>query len=643
MAFDGAAFDPGAFDVVSVPSLIVSQSPDFVVLAEVQIMEPLAVWTAAGGGLTSTWYAAYSTQIATTIIGGGIYRRLDLVRQNATALISRASAALVDANLGSYFHDTANSRIYVSTAAGTHPDLAALIGVWFTLFFSTRSVSFTDAQPVYAPLITGTLPTLKSEMPDPLFGSITSDTGELGLLNGDGLFDRLSRQYTWRNKKVTFKLGGASGTAYSAFVTVATMLINSLQVTDEVATLQLEQIGTLLNQSIPPRTFGDGFSHDDAGEGVLGLSQPWVFGVPLDCPLPLIDKTVLEGEYQFIDLLLTDAVCVVNTVYAIDRASGVRTTLPQADYLDNTFSVIVTNAAYNWATHDILADITAYTTPTFATIVTSILTEMGVPVDYINMTAVHDEAPQHLGVYLKEAQPAADVVRTLEQSVRGQIYIAADGGWRGRVPSISAPADFTLTDEDFMSWEADSDLQAVLNEVRVQYDYRHHSGSASETSSSSDAVRYGSETTDTHRVFTHLRNLSDATPLAGHLRFFAERPSARIRFEERGLILMEAQAGDVVAVTRDRAPNARTGRYDGHLLRLIQVEKSLGPETPTVRGVLEDMGGQTDRIARCMGAAEDVNWSAATDAQRGVYGFCCDTSGYIDSTDALTRELKVAY
>jgi hypothetical protein len=99
-------------------ALLASVTPDFVVLAEVQPMEPLAGWTAAGGGLTNTYYCSFLSQIATTIAAGGLYRRLDFVRQNAATLTSRASAALVDANLGSYFLDTSTNRLYVSTNTG---------------------------------------------------------------------------------------------------------------------------------------------------------------------------------------------------------------------------------------------------------------------------------------------------------------------------------------------------------------------------------------------------------------------------------------------------------------------------------------------------------------------------------------------
>jgi hypothetical protein len=156
---------------VAYDALIASDTPDCVVLVEVQPMEPLGGWTSAAGlGLANTYYCAFLSQIQTTIVPGGLYRRLDSVRQNATALTLRASAALVDANLGSYFLDTATNRLYVSTTSSASPETFALLGAWFTLFFSTTTVSLSGT-PLYAPMITGALPTLTSEMPDTLFGT----------------------------------------------------------------------------------------------------------------------------------------------------------------------------------------------------------------------------------------------------------------------------------------------------------------------------------------------------------------------------------------------------------------------------------------------------------------------------------------
>jgi hypothetical protein len=635
-------------------ALIASATPDPVVLAEVQPMEPLAGWTAAGGGLTNTYYCSFLSQIATTIVPGGLYRRLDSVRQNSAALTSRASAALVDANLGSYFLDTTTNRLYVSTNTGASPNTFALIGAWFTLFFSTTTVSL-SGQPLYSPMISGSLPTLSAEMPDTVFGATISSSGALSLLNTDGVFDRLSKQYVWRNKLVTFKLGGQS-LAYSDFTTLETLRINSITVSDEVASLQLEDIGNILNQSLPTRTWGDGTysggrAPTDPETGINGLSQPIILGTVYGCPCTFAGGVVGDefwfavdanagtyGSYQYI------------TVYAISRATKVGTQLAPGDWAASGAQIEILSAIFTHDTYDIVADlrnIATVASETFGTMARAILELCGestANIDTAAFTAADAAAPQVLARYIGAPTSGADLMRELEQSVLGQVYRGADGRWTCRVltPDIpSAPVD--LTDADCLSWNPESDLRSTLNEVRVRYGHAPFADDWLEVSSSDDAVLYGAETSDSHRLDTWLTDSDDATALAQHLRFFRGTPAMVIAAEQRGLSLISARLGDLVSVTRGRAPNARTGTYDTHLLRIAKIDKVLGGDAPIVTVCLEDLGGQADRIFRLAGSGSTLTWATATPAEKARYGFLGDTNRYIDSTDPLTRDGKALW
>jgi hypothetical protein len=637
-------------------ALLASATPDFVVLAEVQPMEPLHTWTAAGGGLTNTFYAAFSTQIATTVVAGGIYRRLDSVRQNATALTVRASSALVDANLGSYFHDTATNRLYVSTTTGVSPDTFALVGAWFTLFLTSTSVSL-SGQPLYSPIITGGLPTLTSEMPDTLFGATISASGSLSLLNGDGLFDRLSKQYVWRNKVVTFKLGGGA-LAYSDFATIETLRINAIAVDDEQATLQLEEVGNILNKSLPLRTWGDGTYSGSPIPAlpqmdIFGLSQPLVFGEVDSCPMALGDRSagVSDNWYAFDANAGLYGSCAFLAVYAVNRTTKVAVLLsPGFDYATSGAVVTVTNATYFYETYDIIANlfnVTTGVTPTFGAMALAILRisgESDANIDTAAFTAADAAAPQVLARYVGEPVIAADLMRELEQSVNGQVYKGSDGRWTCRLLTVDLPASIVeLTEPDLVSWIPGEDLRTTLNEVRVRYRHQPLADEWLEASATDDAVLYGAETSDAHRIDTWLTTTAAASALAGHLRFLRGTPAMTIESEQRGLSLISSRVGDLVSVTRTRAPNARTGSYDGHLLRIVKIEKALGGDVPIVKVWLNDLDGQTDRIFRLLPSASTLTWSTATAQEKARYGFLGDANRYLDATDPLTRDGKALY
>lgn len=641
---------------VAYDALIDSEMPEFVVLMEVQPMEELKGWTAAGGGLTNTYYVSFTAFIATAVVAGGLYRRLDEVRYNATALTSRASAALVDANLGSYYFDTAASRLYVSLAGGVNPETATFVGAWFTLFFSTRGVSFSD-QPLYYPLIDGDLPAESAEMPDSMFGSIVSDTGAVSLLNGDGVFDKLSRLYVWRNKRATFRHGGV-GLAYTDFAIIDTLRINTLDANDENAIVQVEAFGNILNKSLPLRTWGDGTlfnapSPQQAADGIQGLPQPLVLGTVVDCPCVLGGRNGLGGaDYWYAYDFNAGAygTCQVFNVYAIHRATKARTLLTGGDYVVSGANIQVINAAYFYENYDIVCSLRQLATlasPTFGTMALALLRICGESDSNIDLAAfatADTAAPQVLARYIGVPGLALNWMNELQQSVNGQVYQGADGKWTCRVLTPDAPANpVALSDADFKTWTPTGELLAVLDEVRVRYGHRPLADDWFEAIATLDAIGYSNETTDAHRLDTWLTVYADAYALAHHLLFFRMQPGSTFACEERGLRLNTSRVGDLVSVTRARAPLARTGRYDGHLLRIAKLEKALGPDAPTVRVWLNDLNGQVDRIFRLLPSGSTLTWDTATAEEKALYGFLSDGNGYLETADPLTRHAKVLW
>lgn len=635
-------------------ALLANHSPEPIKLAEIQPGEPLGVWTAAGGGLTNTYYVSWSAQFGTSIIPGGIYRRLDSVRQNETALTSRASSALVDANLGSYFHDTAANRIYVSTTTGASPNTFALVGAWFTIFVASSSMTFSD-QPLYWPLLTGTLPTFTEEFADAVFGVTSSGTGTISLLNGDGLWDRLSRQWIWRNKKITVKLGGTyrqgstvTSLAYSDFATMAVLRINTVAPNDETFDLHVESIGSILNQSLPNDVWAD----DDILTAYVADEEqqkpnPILFGSVEFCPMT---ETNQVGDTWITHNPNVNPSVSVGLIHAVDRVTGEHIALVDGiDYTTASGGVagtLYTMLTYFRDTHTFVANLqdtdeTSYLAGTFARRILELCGESAANIDTAAFDALDDACPQLLGHWLNTPTPAVDLMRQLEQSVGAQVYWGNSGWTCQKVLDFSGPADWTLIDADFSKWAPTDDLQGVLHQVRTGYARHPVTGKYAEASDSSDRTRYESETRDTHTVNTFLQQAADAAAQAGHLRFLKGAPGALIAFEVIGLTLMTARAGDLVAVTRDRAPCARNGRFDGQLLLLVAITKALGPEGPVVSGVLSDLGGNADKVFRLAPSGSGLTWSTATAAQKAFYGFLADSNGYIDPNDAVTRHGKV--
>jgi hypothetical protein len=643
LLFDDVVVAAPSLFTPEVDALINSASADFIVLVEIQPMERLSVWTAVGGATPNVYYCDFPSQIATEA-GGGIYRRLDFVRQNSTPLTSLSSIAAVNGALASYYLDTSLNRLYVATTTGASPDTFALLGAWFTLFFSTSSVSL-SGQPLYLPIVTGSLPTVTEEMPDSLFGSMVSETGEVSFLNGDKLFDRISSQYVWRNKTATFKLGGA-GLAYSAYTTVTKMRINAVAVNDEVCTLTLETMSSVLNRQLPIRTWGenaDASNAIDPAQGFNGVFQPIVLGTVIAAPTSFGGS---GGGFETWwvydhDIVTAYAVSTPTAVFAVDKQSKIGVQLIDGgDFVtsgDRQWIAVVL-ASFPHDQYDIVVVVfnAGIVFPFFGSMARALLEICGESTANID-TAAFTAADSHwrfLARYLNEPRSGFDWMMELCQSVNGQVYVGSDGRWTCRLltPDIPAPSllvSLTDVEGDFVSWDPVETLATSLNEVRVRHSHRPYSDEWTEATASSDTIRYGNETNDSHRIDTWLTNADDATAHAQHLRFFKSQPPNLIAIEERGLKLMNSHAGDLVSVTRARAPVARTGRYDGHILRIQKIEKNLGPEAPTVRVILNDLDGQADRIFRLAPSGSTITWSTATAQEKARYGFLADTNRYL--------------
>jgi hypothetical protein len=643
-------------------TFVASQAPEVVVLVEPQPMEVLGSWT-LDDAPSGTHYCTFASQIATNLIPGGLYRRLDVVRHNDVELTAQTSVANVRANAASYYLDTSTNRLYVHLTGGVSPNTVALVGAWFTLFFSMTRIDFSD-QPLYHPRVAGELPAFMQERPDPLFGLTIADQGSVSLTNGDQLFERLVRMYVWRNKKVTFKLGGA-GLAYSDFATVGTMRINTAQVDDELCTLQLETMGASLNRTLPTSTWGDGtfpfsgFLNPLTEPGALGERKAILFGYVTNVPMILADRSTAQFRYIDVDPVITSGPATVWAVYAVHRTTGAMTQLTGGQYIvtGNGFIVqILDTATFPLDTYDFRVDVSEWrSSGTCGKFAKLLLYWCGVrdgDIDATAFAACDGARNEAVGWVQREPVTAADLMRQLEQSVLGQVFVGADGRWTMRLFDPSAPPAWTLADADFVTWQPTDDFASVLNEVRVQYLVDPATGDAVEATSSDDTVKYGSETTDTHILTTVLRDIRfpfTTAPgtwyaaLAQHLRWFKGVPPAFVEFEQRGLSLMTAMVGDLVAVTRARGPIARTGRCDGQLFILTRLEKHLGPDAPFVRGVLCDMDGRADQIFRLAPASSALVWSSAAESDKALYGFLADANRYIDTNDPLTKDGKALW
>lgn len=202
-------------------------------LLEIEAGEILSNWTHTAG---RTITMEISIAQALTIHGAKIIHSATVDGEDA--LTERASVALVDANPGSFYHDTSTDVLYVSMPDSDSAWFHSIL-VEFWLYFTSGShergaeVVF-NSRP-YWPYV-GRM-AFSRQLGDIYGANLVVGTGALELVGGDS-FDQLARQYEWESRSFKILQGGES-LPYSQYRTVAGGVVHDVMWSDRGMTLTL--------------------------------------------------------------------------------------------------------------------------------------------------------------------------------------------------------------------------------------------------------------------------------------------------------------------------------------------------------------------------------------------------------------------
>ncbi len=630
------------------------------VLCELQPAEALSGW-AAVGGQPNTYSVSWSSLFATTYVPGGVYRRLDEVRQNNLALTVRTSIALVNANLGSYFFDEAASVLYVSTTTGATPASVASMAAVFSLFFGTEAIDDLGGQ-LYEPRLTGDLPLVQAQAEETFTPSKTFVDGTITLLNTHGPFDRWAKLFAWKNKRARLLLGGG-GLPVSDYQVLATLRLEGHPaVRDDVAIFSVRAQASRLEQTVPV-TVLTRTAYPTMADGVEGSYAPLLYGavkkMPAPCvssyavanpditgPPPTLEEQIgpsfLPAAFHtaaFQDVYLVadpahQALAAVTGVWARERSTGALVALPTTAYTVNlaACTVTITDYTYRIDLMDILID-ARVATETFGAMVSDLLQILGEPaagVDATSVSTTDAAVPFPLGMWIREPTQAVTVVSQWQQSVLGRVWVSRAGVWT--VSALDAATAITpvatLEDYDFARFEPVSRIDPLFARVRCYHAFAPGVQEWQVAEARDDETAYLQETDDAFVVETSLVERVDAELMAQRYRLLAISPDTWIDIDLRGLALMTTEPFDRLSVSRQRAPSS-SGSYVDKRLEVIGFEKRLNPPGVSIR--VGDLSGIADVLDRVRAWASDAipDYASASALERTTYAFWHDDNDVV--------------
>lgn len=623
-------------------------------LAELNLAEELADWSLTAGK-TFTYEISYLNEtvtLASETPGGSdrtetIRKEISSLEEDGTALTEKTSIATVEANTGSWWHDTTNGKLYVHTSGDDAPTGYTIIG-YFWLYFATEPVEL-NSRHYEGYLGKDGIPTLTQRNANIHWGISQISSGELRFLAARGYFDQICRSFIWANKTVRLLLGG-DDLAYSEYQTLFTAIIIDKEFTADRLTLRIKSKAFRLLSTIPTDTFNttDWPNLDPAKDG---HPVPTYYGVYDQYQAPevtCVNTAYGATTYQF--KICSHAIGAITQVYVDYMGGSGWQTKAHAneDLAAATFTI--TSASYVPGTSRVKVAFTGKqsggsTLENGPHIVEDMLTTLcGLASSDLDTTAFDNSktiSEAVLNVPIETQQDALAVIEGICLSDLAFFDENGDGELRYRTwePTRSTSED-EIDTLDILAEprpRISDDSSWLYWKVHVGYGYycwdkTFKYANASEAASK---YKYGHENELT--IDTYIRGSDDAGTLAERLLRLFKDPSPLLTMDAK-MIFIDKLLGDKIEVTMARAPYEESGGYDERVFEIFGLELSAFPQRHTIeaRDLLEYGKNQGFWMASTASA-----WGDCTTQQKQNSGFWCDSNGYALTADKGSKDASL--
>lgn len=505
---------------------------------------------------------------------------IEEVFENGDELTERSSIADVESNAGSFYFDFYGRKLYVHATGGDSPANYFIEGA-FWLYFTNYSdpaspTIFNDKN--YLPLLEGAdIPDVNQEISPIHEGNFSIGSGSISIKNPrfpDGWYwDKRYARYTFRNRKVVIKVGGA-GFAYASFEAVFTALITGEAISDERITFSLEDFRGGIHRDIPINHFWP-TDWPNLADNDKGKEIPLVFGAiagaaPVCCDPTNRKYKLNDGRIKTVSAAYKNGTALVaNTDYFIDYQRGILIlarglSLDSADTITVNFSGTV-NSADELLTNG--ADI-------FVWICRELL---GLSLSELDLDSIYQTkylATATLAAYIQKTTSSETIIRTVEQSIRAYTYQDNQGrlGLRYLTSTPASNARY-IRNHHVSDFLRERSLGDLYSGVRVFYSQNPQKDDEWENVLASNSqAGHEFRVSKVLEIKTYLTTEAPTMTLAAAIR--DELNKAPVSFNVPA-IMFGSQAGDLFYFSRDRFPSM-DGAANEVVMRTLSIQKQIG-------------------------------------------------------------------
>lgn len=635
-------------DSTSFTALMAEPTSKKIFLAEINVAEELLGWTLTAGQ-TNTYEISFLNETVTLAdtTTENIRKAISSIEEDGTALGAQGSIANVEGNAGSYWHDTANSKLYIHPSGSDSPLLHTILG-FFWLYFATEGIILNSIY--YEPYLSDRgIPTLKQSNPNLYWGVSTIGGGNLCLLNGRGYFDQISKAFIWTNKKVKILLGGDS-LAYGEYKLLYTAWIVDKMFTRQEFILEINSQAFNLMRQIPINKFWES-NYPNLDPYMEGKPIPIYYGEYNSSLAPVvtcIDSAYGTDTYQF--KICDHCIESIDHAYVIYEdgndwstiaISNTNTTLATFTVLDSDFVLGQSRIKVAFHGKSTAGGSTAFggAPEIVEDLLTDILNYAATDLESTAFAASKTESENILNVPIEKVTQALTIIEKICQSDLAFFDEDENGHLRYRTWKPYLVSTYTEIDgTDFIEMpEFIEDNKQLYSTVSIGYAYSCSREKYKFVDKTEAKTQYKFDRNEQLELKTYLRTKSDATILAQRINYLTRDPTLKLNANFK-MPLIDKNLGDKVEITLDRVPSTNSSGYTNQVFEINEKQISYSPLINEMQMFnLKDFGGYIGYWT----SAAAPKWSTASDAQKRVAGYWSDSSGYADPSDSSSLNVSL--
>jgi len=572
------------------------------------------------------------------------------VKEDGTALTSQSSVANVESNPGSYYYDSANFKIHVSSGSGDVFDNEIVATV--KLSFANRSKTINSRY--YAPRVLN-VPDLSLRIEPDYSDPVQIGGGSLSYSNADGFFDALV-DVDWQGGEVNILLGaediGGPAMAFGDYEQIGKWLVDSWQADRETLDFELLEHKSSGERKLPIERYTRA-DYPALSTDLEGKPIPLAFGTVYGVEAASIDpgsrqfKLASHAIRQILEVRVKDSdseAWIVVQTETQDLANA-EFTLAASDWDDNRdvsvdFEGMKDNDGWLLSCApdviekllDNIGEITLDTTA-FA----NVKSEMTVGTSRYGRPKY---APE-ISLYIAEEMPALEAIGKVNEAARTYVFSDATGQWTiGRFLPIAGESATWINGDNggFLDLSTETVTKDRITQSNVSYAERRQESFFQTETHTNSGFRYASgdmsEKLEDKEVAVFQNN--DAQIWAQR-RIQMQGPQQRYFALRMPHTALQYLPGDQIRVTETR-------RGIDEILEILEVNISFGDAAPAVElicqrnrehgrhcgFVVDSSDTLPTRFSQLTGySAGALTWNASWDAAEAILPWAKQNVVYI--------------